>query len=175
MFAVIVCKHAALLSHSSMSIYQNLFLQTLFLWPQTAGWLLCRSHTPEQRRGTSAIQEHEIQLQHACNRRPSPTSWYFSRAMLVSAASGVSMKISLFFWMFSRIPWKCANTQSPSSVFGYATRYICLGWNIKLLENWSNLRITQTHLFIPGGHDVLHVNIAGEKCHNAIRNNGRHL
>lgn len=34
------------------------------------------------------------------------TSWYFSRAMLVSAASGVSMKISLFLWIFSRIPCK---------------------------------------------------------------------
>lgn len=35
---------------SSMPIYQSLFLQTLFLWPQTAGWLLCHSHMPEQSR-----------------------------------------------------------------------------------------------------------------------------
>lgn len=34
------------------------------------------------------------------------TCWYFSSAMLVSAASGVSMKISLFLWIFSRMPWK---------------------------------------------------------------------
>lgn len=34
-----------------------------------------------------------------------PTSWYFSRATLVSAPSWVSMKSSLFLWMFSRMPW----------------------------------------------------------------------
>lgn len=32
-----------------------------------------------------------------------------------------------------------------------------------------------TNLFIPRGHYVLHVNIAGEKRHDAIRNDGRHL
>lgn len=36
---------------------------------------------------------------------PRPTSWYFSRATLVSAPSCVSMKSSLFLWMFSRMPW----------------------------------------------------------------------
>lgn len=30
--------------------YRNLFLQTPFPWPQTAGWLLCRSHMPEEQR-----------------------------------------------------------------------------------------------------------------------------
>lgn len=114
MFAELLC-----VSTPHYSIYQNLFLQTLFLWPQTAGWLLCRSHTPEQRRETSAIQEHP------CKRRPSLTSWYFSRAMLVSAASGVSMKISLFFWMFSRIPW---NMQTYSQhQHRLATCCICWG------------------------------------------------
>lgn len=37
---------------------------------------------------------------------PVPTSWYFSRATLVSAPSWVSMKSSLFLWMFSRMPFR---------------------------------------------------------------------
>lgn len=34
---------------------------------------------------------------------------------------------------------------------------------------------THTDLFIPGRHDVLHVDVAGEKRHNPIRNDRRHL
>lgn len=41
---------------NSMSIYQSLSLQTLFLWPQTAGWLLCHSHMPEQNRQETQAQ-----------------------------------------------------------------------------------------------------------------------
>lgn len=58
--------------------------------------------------------------------RESLTSWYFSRAMLVSAASGVSMKISLFFWIFSRIPWKHMYNNTGNFIcVGDATHYIC--------------------------------------------------
>ncbi len=34
---------------------------------------------------------------------------------------------------------------------------------------------SHTDLFIPRRHYALHVDIAGEKCHNAIRNDCRHL
>lgn len=35
---------------SILIIYRNLFLRTPFPWPQTGGWLLCRSHMPEEQR-----------------------------------------------------------------------------------------------------------------------------
>lgn len=37
-------------AQSNSMTYRNRSLQTLFLWPQTGGWLLGRSHTPKQQR-----------------------------------------------------------------------------------------------------------------------------
>lgn len=52
---------------SIVIIYRNLFLQTLFLWPQTGGWPLCRSHMPEEQRQmrksrNTGEQEHLLLL-----------------------------------------------------------------------------------------------------------------
>lgn len=40
---------------------------------------------------------------------------------------------------------------------------------------WKLLENTPTDLFVPRCHYVLHVDVAGEKGHNTIWNDGRHL
>lgn len=106
---------------------------------------------------------------------PPPTSWYFSRAMLVSAPSCVSMKMSLLRWMFSRIPWGVGGRRKghQRSMKGRLAHSDQSWWGGRAPTHLSPA--PHTHLLVPGRHNVLHVLVAGEKGHDAIRNDGRHL
>lgn len=151
--------------HSNLIIYQNQFLRTLFLWPQTAGWLLGRSHKPGEQRldteestksklyvrnywakkGNRNLNYKETLIQSPFNlyaSEPCLTSWYFSSAMLVSAASGVSMKISLFLWMFSRMP--CKQTHSIHIPFNKHEQWF--SWNCFYFA-FRNILMILNHLF----------------------------
>ena len=93
------------------STHQSRFPRTPCLGPLRAGWPRGRSHRPgEGRPGHRRITRELCRLWPLSAQTPLvppvPTSWYFSRATLVSAPSWVSMKSSLFLWMFSRMPFR---------------------------------------------------------------------
>lgn len=82
--------------------------------------------------------------------------------MLVSAASWVSIKMSLFLWMFSRIPYK-------------SSKRIRYDYNNSTLNDLRRNQFASSYLFIPRSHDVLHVHVTCEECHNSVRDNGGHF
>lgn len=76
--------------------------------------------------------------------------------------------IVLFFYMFKIKPLH--RLQKDMSDFYSFTKE-----KRRLFQLLRCLWITHTDLFIPGRHDVLHVDVAGEKRHNPIGNDRRHL
>lgn len=107
------CRHLG--TGRAWPTHQSRFPRTLCPGPRTAGWLHGHSHRPGEGRPRQELGPPELRPPgplHAVSwpspsppPAPMPTSWYFSRATLVSAPSCVSMKRSLFLWMFSRMPW----------------------------------------------------------------------
>lgn len=93
---------------TARSTHRSQSLLTLCPEPLRGEWPHGHSHTPREVEAVtpqpSPTHPTHWLLAFPCLSQ-APTSWYFSRATLVSAPSWVSMKSSLFLWMFSRMPW----------------------------------------------------------------------
>lgn len=151
-------------------IYQNLSLLTLFLWPQTGGWLLCRSHKPEHREkyhrtslwdqltaGQDKIITMNLHQQMLKMCDSNLLVFLQSHARLCSILSlNKDQLVSLDVLQDALWTHIKGNIKRPS---------------IKNKEKTSS----HTDLFIPRRHYVLHVDVTGEKSHDAIRNDGWHL
>lgn len=48
-------------------------------------------------------------------------------------------------------------------------------YNNRTLNDRRRNQVASLYLFIPGGHNVLHVNVTCEECHNSVRDNGGHF
>lgn len=166
-----------------MPTYQSLFLQTLFLWPQTAGWLLCHSHMPEQNRQETQAQR-DMKYIHTFTRcyiilldRVSDLLVFFQGHARLCSIWSFNENQLIFLDILQDALRKHVQRSVSQETTLCGHTFPASTTNTRPRRH---LRITTGHflhtdLFIPSSHYVLHVNIAGEKRYDAIGNNGRHL